>query len=160
MSQSQHKPKTKKNRFGKKKKGKKTDMEHEQMGLNKKQKSNSNQNARKTYFRIKSAGNARPEKMQIKFRPNQKGFGNRGGGGYKNKRQQNSEQIETIYAPSRGGKKKGDKNSINKILLNDALMIQKANKFSYRPQMTQMNNFMQGPPQPGPPEERKSMTSQ
>ena len=105
-------------------------MEHEQMGLNKKQKSSSNQNARKTYFRIKSAGNARPEKMQIKFRPNQKGFGNRGGGGYKNKRQQNSEQIETIYAPSRGGKKKGDKNSINKILLNDALMIQKANKFS------------------------------
>ena len=34
-----------------------------------------------------------------------------------------------------------DKGSINKILLNDALMIQKAKKFSYRPQM---NNFMSG----------------
>lgn len=28
-----------------------------------------NNNGRKTYFRIKSAGNARPEKMPSKYRP-------------------------------------------------------------------------------------------
>ena len=37
--------------------------------MNSKGKKNNN-NARKTYFRIKSAGNARPEKMQGKFRQN------------------------------------------------------------------------------------------
>ena len=33
-----------------------------------------NSNGRKTYFRIKSAGNARPEKMPSKYRPTQRGF--------------------------------------------------------------------------------------
>ena len=53
--------------------------------MGKKQK---NTNARKTYFRIKSAGNARPEKMQAaKFRPQQRGFVSRTVSQYTKKQQ-------------------------------------------------------------------------
>ena len=42
-------------------------------------KKSKNANARKTYFRIKSAGNARPEKQHPKYRQQQRGYGaNRG----------------------------------------------------------------------------------
>ena len=50
----------------KKKQKKQQAMDLEDQNNSKKPK---NSNGRKTYFRIKSAGNARPEKMPSKYRP-------------------------------------------------------------------------------------------
>ena len=66
--------KTKKPKIKQKKKLRKGENNDDNSGMGKGKKGGNGNGQRKTYFRIKSAGNARPEKMQMKFRPKNRGL--------------------------------------------------------------------------------------